>query len=60
MLAVELLCIMGVSKVPMIHEDLKLLCCAFEEVVPLVQCTHDGQHFLVVDLVVVLYIGEPL
>src|SRR5258708_2330555 len=33
----------------MIHEDLKLLCHAFKEVVPLIQCTHDGQHFLVVD-----------
>jgi len=44
----------------MIHEDLKLLHCTFEEVVPLIQCTHDGQHFLVMDLVVALYIGEPL
>ncbi len=60
MLAVELLCIMEVSKVLMICEDLKLLCHAFEEVVPLIQCMHDGQHFLVVDLVVALYIGEPL
>jgi len=54
LLVVELLCVTEVSEVPMICEDLKLLCCTFKEVVPLIQHAHDGQHFLVVDLVVVL------
>ena len=57
---VELLCIAEVSEVLMIHEDLELLCHTFKEVAPLIQCMHDGQHFLVVDLVVALYIREPL
>ncbi len=59
LLVVELLCIAEVSKIPMIHEDLKLLHHTFKEVAPLIQCMHDGQHFLIVDLLVALYIREP-
>jgi len=59
LLVVELLCIVEVSKISMIHEDLELLHHTFKEVAPLIQHMHDGQHFLVMDLVVVLYIGEP-
>jgi len=58
--AVELLCIMEVSEVLMVHEDLELLCHTFKEVAPLIQHIHHGQHFLVMDLVVVLYVREPL
>ena len=44
LLVVELLCIMEVSEVLMVCEDLKLLCCAFKEVVPLIQCMSEGVH----------------
>ena len=55
LLAVELLCIAEVSKVLMVHEDLELLCCTLEEMAPLIQCMHDGHHFLIMDLIIVLY-----
>ncbi len=36
LLVIELLSITEVGEISMVHEDLKLLCCTFEEVAPLV------------------------
>ena len=58
-MAVELLSITEIGKVLVVCEDLESLHCALEEVVPLIQGMHDGQHLLIMDLVVTLCMGEP-
>ncbi|KAG5726374.1 hypothetical protein E4T56_gene18943 [Termitomyces sp. T112] len=55
LLAVELLGCPKVFEVLMLHSDLKLMLCAFQEVPPLLKQPDDGQHLLVMDLIVSLY-----
>ena len=44
----------------MIHPDLALVLCAFDEVPPLLESLDDCQHFLVMDLIVLLDRGQGL
>ena len=57
---VQLLRCAEVFEVFVVHPDFKLTQGAFKEVLPLLQCSDDGQHLLVVDLIVPLDQAETL
>src|SRR5260370_25901905 len=57
---IELLSIMEVGKVLMVCEYIEPFRGTFKEMLPLLQCSHDGKHLLVVDGVVLLDICEAL
>jgi len=58
--AIEFLCHHEVFEVLVVCPDLKLVVGTFQEVVPILQCSDDCQHLLVMDLVVSLYHTETL
>ena len=58
--SVKLLGCVEVFKVFMVHPDFKLTWGAFKEVPPLLQCSDNGQHLLVMDLIVLLNWAETL
>ena len=60
LLTIELLSIMEVGKVLMVCEDIEPFGGTFEEMLPLLQCSHDGKHLLVVDGIVSLDICKAL
>ncbi len=51
---------MEVGEVLMVCEDIEPLGGTFKEMPPLLQCSHDGKHLLVVDGIVSLDIREAL
>ena len=58
--SVELLRHAEVFKVFVVSPDFDLTRSAFKEVPPLLQCSDNGQHLLVVDLIVLLNWAETL
>ena len=58
--SVQLLRHVEVFKVFVVHPDFELTQGAFKEVLALLQCLDDGQHLLVMDLVVPLNWAETL
>ncbi|KAG5336701.1 hypothetical protein C0989_012070 [Termitomyces sp. Mn162] len=56
----ELLSCLEVFKVLVICPDLELVLCTFQEVPPLLKQPDDGQHFLVMDLIVLLHCIQAL
>ncbi|KNZ76900.1 hypothetical protein J132_06808, partial [Termitomyces sp. J132] len=60
LLAIELLGCPEVFEVLVICPDLKLVPCTFQKVPPLLEQPDDGQHLLVMDLIVLLYCIQAL
>ena len=58
--SVKLLRRAEVFEVFVVGPDFKLTRSAFKEVLPLLQCSDNGQHLLVMDLVVLLNWAETL
>ena len=52
---VELLCHSKVLKVLVVHPNFKFVPCTFKEMLPLFKGVDNGEHFLIVDLVVLFY-----
>src|SRR6266478_744107 len=57
---IELLSITEVGEVLMVCEDIEPFRSTFEEMLPLLQCLHDGKHLLVMDGIVPLDVCEAL
>jgi len=55
---VEFLCCHKVFHVFVVHPDFKLVVGTFQKMAPILQSLDDHQHFLVMDLVVLLYCTE--
>jgi hypothetical protein len=50
--AIQFLCSHEALKVLMVHPNLHLVSCPFQEVPPLLKWSHHGQHLLVMNVIV--------